>query len=613
MSDLVRLTVDGKAVAVPKGTLLVEACKQVAVDVPVFCYHHKLKPVGACRMCLVEIEKMPRLQTACTTPVAEGMVVKTTSPGAVDGQQSVLELLLANHPLDCPVCDKGGECPLQDNTFRYGKGVSRASEPKRAKQKALPLSELIVLDRERCILCYRCTRFQEEIVGDGALVPLERGGRSEIGTLDGEAFDSPFSGNTVELCPVGALTSRQYRFRSRPWDLQHTPSVCSGCSVGCNVTIDSRDGALLRVLSRENPAIDDGWLCDQGRYATLPPVTAKAHGGGGPGPKRPLRPLVRDGGTLVPATWDAALSRARQLLGGGRAAVVLSTALTNEALAAAAAVLPGALPGASLGFGEPVVSPWPVVGRIANLPGCRKVVDLGCDPWQTLPVLALRVRKALTNGGALVVAGPSNGLFRDTRHWLKAADAAALLRVAEDLASALAGRTASQAAIDAAATLRGDGPAAVLLGTAFAIAEPKLAKVAAEIARLLGANAETGLTGAPLRGANARGAAAAAPGFVSVDPLAGRPDVVFSLGGTPVLPAFARAIVATSGALPDDPSLEVVLPMAHPYETDGHLTNLDGTTQRLRAAGRPGREVRSDLEIVRALAGVPDAAAGGRR
>jgi NADH-quinone oxidoreductase subunit G len=232
MSELVQLTIDGKQVAVAKGTLLVAAAKQVGIEIPVFCHHEKLKPVGACRMCLVEIEKMPRLQTACTTPAGPGMVVRTTSPAAKEAQQGVLELLLANHPLDCPVCDKGGECPLQDNTFKYGGGSTRLAEPKRANEKALPLSDLIVLDRERCILCYRCTRFQEEIAGDGALVALDRGGQSEIGTLDGESFDSPFSGNTVEICPVGALTSRQYRFRARRGELEHTAWVCWGCCVG---------------------------------------------------------------------------------------------------------------------------------------------------------------------------------------------------------------------------------------------------------------------------------------------------------------------------------------------------------------------------------------------
>src|SRR5688572_5849966 len=251
-SDLVTLTIDGREVKVPKGTLIVEAAKTVGIEIPVFCYHPKLKPVGACRMCLVEIEKMPRLQTACTTPVADGMVVRTQSELAKGGQESVLSLLLANHPLDCPVCDKGGECPLQDNTFKHGPGVSRFEEEKRHKDKAFELSTKILLDRERCILCYRCVRFHEEIPGDRALAVIDRGGHGEIGVTPGETYDSPFQGNTIDICPVGALTSRQYRFRSRPWDLAHTDSIACDDPVGSNITVDTRDGRVLRVVPREN-------------------------------------------------------------------------------------------------------------------------------------------------------------------------------------------------------------------------------------------------------------------------------------------------------------------------------------------------------------------------
>jgi NADH-quinone oxidoreductase subunit G len=610
-SDTVELTIDGKAVVAKKGMLLVEAAKLVGIDIPVFCYHPKLKPVGACRMCVVEIEKMPRLQTACTTPVGPGMVVRTTSAGAVEGQQAVLEMLLANHPLDCPICDKGGECPLQDNTFRYGAGVSRMSEAKKANDKALPLSDRIVLDRERCILCYRCTRFQEEIAGDGALVALERGGRSEIGTLTGESFDSPFSGNTIELCPVGALTSRQYRFRARPWDLHATPSVCSGCSVGCNVKIEDRDGSILRLRARENPAIDDGWLCDHGRFQTMPPVTAPAHAGPDGPKRRALVPLVRTGGALQRASWDDALAHAARLLRAPRSALVLSSKLTNEALRIVGAELAQSLPGTTVGFSEPVVSPWPVAGRMQHIARARKIVDVDCDPWHTLPVLALWLRKAITAGAPLVVVGARNGLHRDTKHWLQptAGDLAAQV---EDLVKALAGRNASPAATAAAASLRQDGPAALLVG-ARAAADPRVATACRELAALLGANGETGFVGAPLRGTNARGAATLLPKAAAVDPLAGRPEVVFSFGNdVPVLMPGGRSIVATAGAVPDDASVEVVLPLAHPYETDGHYTNLEGVEQALRASGsgRPRGECRMDHQLLRALVRAAGVAGG---
>ena len=614
---LVEFTIDGKRVVVPAGTLLVEAAKTVGIEIPVFCHHEKLKPVGACRMCLVEIEKMPRLQTACTTPVAPNMVVKTTTPGVKEGREGVIEMLLANHPLDCPICDKGGECPLQDNTFKYGGAGSRLDVPKKANDKALPLSDRIVLDRERCILCYRCTRFQEEIAGDGALVALERGGTSEIGTLPGETFDSPFSGNTVEICPVGALTSRHYRFRSRPWDLVHSPSVCSGCSVGCNVMVDSRDGSVLRVTGRTNDTIDDGWLCDRGRYDSLPLPVGPEHDAKD-GRHRVRVPLLRIDGRLQRVPFARAAARAMELLRGSRAAVLLSAKLSNEAIRIAAGDFARALPSAAIGFAEPVVSPMPVAGRIANLASCTKIVDLGCDPWNELPVLALWVRKAVTKGATLVAIGPKNGLFRDTTDWLRT-DANGFVAACEALLAALGGESSNTAATAMAANLRAAGPAAVLVGAELAKDE-RVRTAAQKIAAALGADGETGFVGAPMRATNARGAADLAPKLAATDPLAERPDVVFSFGSVsfgsdaPVLAAGGRSIVATSGAVPDDPSIEVVLPLAHPYETDGHVTNLEGTEQRLQGAPRRAGEIRMDHELLAALlavAATPAAAATG--
>src|SRR5690349_19346058 len=319
-SDTVKLTIDGREVEAPKGMLLIEAAKLIGLEIPVFCYEERLKPVGACRMCLVQIEKLPRLQTACTTPVAADMVVHTTTQDVIAAQNGVLELLLANHPLDCPICDKGGECPLQDNTFRYGPGASRFTEQKRHKEKAYPLGPEIVLDRERCIMCYRCVRFHQEIPGDEALAAVERGADSEIATLDGEPYNSIFAGNTIELCPVGALTSRQYRFKARPWDLVRTPSICNGCAVGCNVEVHSRSESVLRLVARANPSIDEGWLCDRGRFETVPSSREW----------RPTRPAIQRNGSLVSVSWDEALGRAVELLNAGGGALA-SQGLSNEA------------------------------------------------------------------------------------------------------------------------------------------------------------------------------------------------------------------------------------------------------------------------------------------
>src|SRR4051812_19979510 len=526
-SDTVTLTINGTKVTTKKGTLLVEAARQAGIDIPVFCYHPKLKPVGACRMCLVEIEKMPRLQTACTSPVAEGMVVTTTSANAIAAQNGVLELMLANHPLDCPICDKGGECPLQDNTFKFGLGLSRFVEEKRHKDKAFVLSDRIVLDRERCIMCYRCTRFQAEIPGDEALAAVDRGGESEIGVLEGETFDSPFSGNTIELCPVGALTSRQYRFRARPWDLQRTPSTCTGCAVGCGVEIHARDGQILRMWGRDVREVNDSWLCDYGRFDTLPPLPEE----------RIAQPLIRQGGSLQPTTWDAAYARAAEVLKSGPAGLIASPALSNEAIWLFADALRASLPGAAMGFWPSAAGNWPLTGKIADLPACKTVVLAGFDPWTELPVLALWVRKAVVNGGTLVAIGSENGLYRDTAHWLRVAAGEEAGIVERLLAArekggeasrdgAIHGRLANRgdlptdASIAAAASAIGTGPVAFLVGARLAN-DPKAKAALERLAGALGASAEGGMVGCPPIASNGRGALDLAGDLVAADREAG--------------------------------------------------------------------------------------------
>ena len=268
--ELVTLTIDDVELQVPKGTGLVEAALAAGIEIPVFCYEPRLgPPVGACRMCLCEVQPgPPKPQAACTLTAADGMVVKTaaTSELAREAQDATLEFILVNHPLDCPVCDKGGECPLQDLTFRYGPGNTRMTFPKRTFEKPIPISPAIALDRERCILCYRCTRFSEGVAEDGLLVARNRGAHSVIATFEDEPYRAPFSGNVIELCPVGALTSTQYRFEARPWEIQNVPTVCGLCPVGCNITATTREGKVKRILSRNHPEVDEGWLCDKGRF-----------------------------------------------------------------------------------------------------------------------------------------------------------------------------------------------------------------------------------------------------------------------------------------------------------------------------------------------------------
>ena len=268
--ELVTVTIDGREVQVPKGTGLVETALAAGIEIPVFCYEPRLGPaIGACRMCLVEVEGMPKVQAACVLSAQDGMVVSTaqSSTEAAEAQNATLEFILVNHPLDCPVCDKGGECPLQDLTFRWGPGATRMEFPKRTFEKPIPISPTIALDRERCILCYRCTRFSDGVSEDGQLIAENRGAASVIATFQDEPYRAPFSGNIIELCPVGALTSTQYRFEARPWEIQNVPTVCGMCPVGCNVHATTREGKVKRIISRNHPEVDQGWLCDKGRFA----------------------------------------------------------------------------------------------------------------------------------------------------------------------------------------------------------------------------------------------------------------------------------------------------------------------------------------------------------
>lgn len=321
---MVTLTIDGKEITVPQGTTVYHACKQLGIEIPIFCYLDRLPPFGACRVCMVEVEKMGKPQTSCTLEAKEGMVVKTQSTMAEEARKQIIEFLLLNHPLDCPICDRGGECPLQDNTLRYGPGMSRFFEEKRRFKKPLPLGPVLMLDRERCIVCARCTRFGDLMAGDHALEFIERGYKTEVGTPDGGPAESKFIGNTIMICPVGALTSQVYRFRARPWDNDSTNSTCTLCPVGCSMILDSRDGQIMRTRSRENRDVNDIWLCDKGWFG----YEFTYH------PDRLTQPLVRRDGQLESASWEEALvliaSRIQSAKGKGKVAAFGGNPLTFE-------------------------------------------------------------------------------------------------------------------------------------------------------------------------------------------------------------------------------------------------------------------------------------------
>jgi len=325
--ELITVVIDGFEVSVPKGTLVIRAAEKLGIQIPRFCDHPLLDPVGACRQCLVDIEingrAFPKPQASCTIPVEPNMVVKTqlTSPVADKAQKGVMELLLGNHPLDCPVCDKGGECPLQNQAMSNGRADARLDGYKRTFEKPISISTSVLLDRERCVLCARCTRFSEQIASDPFITLNERGALQQVGIYENDPFKSYFSGNTVQICPVGALTGASYRFRARPFDLVSTPSACEHCASGCDMRTDVRRGKTLRRLAGDDPSVNEEWNCDKGRWA-FKYVTSV---------DRLTHPLVRNSdGVLVQASWPEALAAAAAGLKGKRAAVLTGGRVTTE-------------------------------------------------------------------------------------------------------------------------------------------------------------------------------------------------------------------------------------------------------------------------------------------
>jgi NADH-quinone oxidoreductase subunit G len=391
--NLVTVTIDGVQVQVPKGTLLVEAAKLIKREIPVYCYHTKMGPAGLCRICLVEVEGMPKLQIGCNTAATDGMVVHTQSANASEGRRSVLEFYLKNHPLDCPICDKGGECDLQDYSMAYGQGFSASIDPKVPKPKAVDLGPTIVLDEERCVVCQRCVRFDDIIVGERQLVLKDRGVKNIIATATGEPYRHNFTGNVTELCPVGALTSKQYRFKARPWDLRRTTTSCTQCSVGCQMHVDVRHGKTQRTMTVTNDdAISDWWLCDRGRYN----INFYDH------PARITQPLYKQNGEWMQIGWDDALAlwataineavkanpKTVGAIGGGR--------LTNEE-AYLLAHMHRAKGVQNLDWRagrQRQASPGRGSGKLLDLESVDAIFIVGESPAERAPVMDLRVRKA---------------------------------------------------------------------------------------------------------------------------------------------------------------------------------------------------------------------------
>ena len=593
VDNLVTFELNGRAVSAPPGTMLVDAAYAAGVEIPIFCYEPRLgPPIGACRMCLVEIEGMRGLQTACNTPVAQDMVVTTTSPVVKDAHDGILELLLANHPLDCPVCDKGGECPLQDRTFRFGPGKSRFVEPKRHWPKPLELSSRIALDRERCIRCFRCVRFSQEVAQDGQLTMQERGAASEITTFSGDAYEARFTGNIVDICPVGALTSIPYRFVARPWDVTNTSSVCGLCPAGCNTELTTRDGELKRVAGRDDPnyAVEEGWLCDKGRWGfDIATSTTRLR-----------TAVVREASGDRDASLDDALPAVVELVRGRRVGILLGGTATLEEAGIAQDLAGGALPGsivARLGI------PAGRLGGLRALPGAELgdiddadlVVIVGGDPAAQQPITELRVRKSRRFGATIIGAGPrphaleSLGEFVRTTpgsladglaglgERLAAATTPIVLWDEADLAADAAGADALRAALAAAPSARqielgadvnGAGLQALGIGTDAVLA----ALGRAELDALICVHAD------PL----------GAPGSTAWA------DALEHLGG-PVVAIATHENATTARA-------DVVLPALAMWEQEGTLVSMTGRAQRLRPGASGPEGAAAGWELLVALA-----------
>ncbi|MET0664659.1 MAG: NADH-quinone oxidoreductase subunit NuoG [Acidimicrobiales bacterium] len=618
--ETVTITVNGEPVVAEKGELVIAAAERAGTYIPHFCYHPRMASVGMCRMCIVDIDtgRGPALQPACMIEVAPDMVVDTHSEATKKAQDGVLEFLLINHPLDCPVCDKGGECPLQDQTIAYGPGESRFVEEKRHYAKPIPVNDVVLLDRERCILCDRCTRFAKDVAGDPLISFIGRGAATQVNTFPDHPFSSYFSGNTVQICPVGALTAGPFRFRARPWDLANAESTCTTCSVGCRVAIQSSRDEVLRYSGVDVDPVNWGWLCDKGRF-DFSYVN---------NPDRLGEPLVRTpgGSGLTTARWSEALGRAAEALEAApadRIGVIGGARLTNESAYAWAKLAKGVLGtdnvDAQLGDGLPA-------DLVLGLP--RATIDEACAPGTTavllgpdikeeLGVLYLRLRHAAVEDGVRIIeiAPATSGLTPYATHTELHAPGGAPAAVASVLD----------------AGLLGDGPVVVLLG------RPSLAEPAAHTARAALDLAEVGDRVrflSTLRRGNVHGALdmGLAPGVlpgrapldgggealadvwptvpasVGLDTDAmlqgaadGGLDVLVLLGADPVQDApdrdlARRALEAVGTVIAVDCFLtgsveaaDVVLPAAGYAEVDGTTTNLEGrvstVAQRVTSPG----------------------------
>ena len=636
MTELVTLTIDGKQVTAPKGTGIVDAAKMAGIDIPVFCHHPKLEPVGMCRMCLVEIGRpmrdratgeivmengapkiqfLPKLDTACTTKVEEGMVILSQTAKAKDGQRGTVEFLLTSHPLDCPICDKGGECPLQNLTMAHGPGKSRfLFDEKLRLGKRVPLGDLIVLDQERCIQCARCIRFQDEIVGDSVLGFDDRSRSMRIITFSEPGFDSVFSGNTTDICPVGALTTRDFRFEARPWELESAASICTQCPVGCNITLNSRreaaaggDFVIKRVMPRQNEEVNEIWICDKGRFVHHYTDSKK----------RLARPLIRKEAKLAHASWEEATKvAADHFVNNKNDFVILASGkLANEDLfnlksladnAGGQAYLYSHMGGGEfttqVGVGEG--TNFGTMGNSANGAGETAIVVVASDLYEEAPIWYLRVKQAAERGATLIVLNPrATKLDRFATHVVRY-DYGEELKAVQDLGRKTKIGDAFISAENAIILFGSDG-----LGV------EGTSNLAAACAKLLQDTEHVGKPNNGLIGvwerANDQGAWEM--GFQVADDLATAlaGKAVYIVGADPVGddPELAKALEEAQFVVVQDvietattEIADVVFPARTFTEREGTLTSGERRVQRFYAAVPPTGESKADFSITSQLA-----------
>ena len=642
----VNVTINGNEIQANPGELLIDAAERHGTYIPRFCYHSRMKPVGMCRMCLVEVDsgRGPALQPSCMIPVSEGMTVDTESDATKKAQDGVLEFLLINHPLDCPVCDKGGECPLQDQTVAYGPGESRFVEEKRHYEKPIPISDTVYLDRERCILCDRCTRFADDVAGDTLIHFMDRGNSTQVNTFPDEPFASYFSGNTVQICPVGALTAKPYRFKARPWDLEETISTAWTDSVGSRVTVQSSRNQVLRLLGVDADAVNWGWLSDKERFG-FEALNSD---------DRVTQPMVRADGALASTGWAAALVAATEALTDvdpSRVGVIGGARLTNESQYAWAKLAKSVIGtdnvDAQLGDGLPaeVVLGLPrATIDDACAPG-GTVILVGPDPKEDLGALYLRLRHAVVNDGAtLIELTPTRtGLSGIATHTLSPRPGEVAL-LAEALVDARGGDAVDTAGVPAgtinAAAASISGPVTVILGRAsVADSAVSVADAATALRRLEGVRFLSALRRGNVHGALDVGLApgllpgrqplaAGCEAWPSVPPAAGLDtaamlsaaavgglDVLVLLGADPLADFpdgdLANRALDTVGTVISVESLpnattvahaDIVLPAAMATEVDGTFTNLEGRVSICEQKVTPPGTARADWMIAAELA-----------